>query len=111
MDRLAREVKASGAVDIGRLRTAELPPRIRQVVEKLPVGKASPPLQMDDGFIVLMVCARGPTQAAAAAPAATPANLPDREEVVRSLGTQRVDMLARRYLRDLRRAAFVDIRT
>ena len=112
MERLAREVKASGAVDVGRLRTADLPERLRQTVEALPVGKASRPVQIEDGFVVLMVCERAQGSSPAPAPvAAASANLPEREEVLRNLGTQRVEMLARRYLRDLRRAAFVDIRT
>jgi peptidyl-prolyl cis-trans isomerase SurA len=35
---------------------------------------------------------------------------PDREEIGRVLLNQRLDLLARRYLRDLRRDAFVEIR-
>lgn len=110
MDRMARQVKASGAVDIGRLRTADLPPRIRGVIERLPVGKASPPIQIEDGFVVLMVCERGRSGSTPVAAAPGGAGLPDREEVIRSLGSQRIEMLARRYMRDLRRDAFIDIR-
>ena len=36
--------------------------------------------------------------------------LPTREEIADSLARERLDALARRYLRDLRRSAFVDIR-
>jgi peptidyl-prolyl cis-trans isomerase SurA len=36
--------------------------------------------------------------------------LPSREEVADQLARQRAENLARRYMRDLRRAAFVDVR-
>ncbi len=103
MPRLAQEVGASGAVDVGRLRTADLPARLREVVEALPIGQASQPIRLDDGFLVLMVCDRSQSEAGG--------NLPSRQEVMQSLGAQRIDMLARRYMRDLRRAAFIDVRT
>ena len=35
---------------------------------------------------------------------------PDRDEIRQTLVRERIDMLSRRYLRDLRRAAFVDLR-
>ena len=36
--------------------------------------------------------------------------MPTREEVAENLMRQRLDTLARRYMRDLRRTAFVDVR-
>ena len=37
-------------------------------------------------------------------------SLPPREQIMNSLGQERLDMLQRRLLRDLRRSAFVDLR-
>lgn len=110
MEQLAPQVGATGAVDVGRLRVADLPDALRRVVEQLPVGKASPPIRLPDGVMVLMVCDRSEGPAQAQTPPAADPNLPSREEIARNLGMQRIDMLSRRYMRDLRRAAFIDVR-
>jgi peptidyl-prolyl cis-trans isomerase SurA len=39
-----------------------------------------------------------------------PSGLPSRDDIEESIMRQRLDLLSRRYLRDLRRQAFVDIR-
>ena len=52
------------------------------------------------GVGVIMVCERKDP----------PGGLPTREEITEQLGRTRLDALARRYLRDLRRSAYVDIR-
>jgi peptidyl-prolyl cis-trans isomerase SurA len=68
----------------------------------LPVGKASEPIQTKDGVVVIMVCERTGDTA--------PAALPKEVEVRETIGRQRMESLANRYLRDLRRAAFLDVR-
>jgi len=73
---------------------------MRDVVTKLAVGQASEPIIQKNGVGVIMVCAKG----SAAGSAVT------RDEVSESLLRQRLDTVARRYLRDLRRNAFVDVR-
>jgi peptidyl-prolyl cis-trans isomerase SurA len=37
-------------------------------------------------------------------------NLPPRDQIMAQIGQERMDMLQRRLLRDLRRSAFVDLR-
>ena len=57
-------------------------------------------MRIDTGIGVFMVCAR----------ALPEAGLPTREEVITSIRRERIDILARGYIRDLRRAAYVDVR-
>ena len=73
---------------------------MRNVVLGLAVGKPSDPIVQKNGVGIIMVCDK-------AAPSAAPTT---REEVAEQLMRQRAETLARRYLRDLRRAAFVDVR-
>ena len=47
-----------------------------------------------------MVCEREEADAAS----------PDRESIAREIAGRRLEMLARRYVRDLHRSAFIDIR-
>ena len=101
MERLGREAGSRGAINPGPIRLADLPERMREIVAPLPLNRPTPPLRLDEGFLVLMVCERS---------MADTAGLPTRGEVMNTLGLQRVDMMARRYLRDLRRAAFIDVR-
>ncbi|MFQ5984694.1 MAG: peptidylprolyl isomerase [Alphaproteobacteria bacterium] len=100
MARAASELGSETSGHLGHLRLKDLLPSLRETVRVLPIGVVSAPIRTDAGLHLLMVCER----------TAPPSTLPDREEVRRGLHNQRLELLARRYLRDLRRAAFVDIR-
>ncbi|MDH3792954.1 MAG: peptidylprolyl isomerase [Rhodospirillales bacterium] len=96
-DALAKEHGSPGSGDLGTLSLSELPEDLRRVIWPLPVGQASAPIRVAAGISLLLVCSREDDGI-------------DREKIRDSLTAQRLDMLARRYLRDLRRAATVDIR-
>jgi peptidyl-prolyl cis-trans isomerase SurA len=84
----------------GKLRLTQIAPAMRQLVMGLPIGQPSQPIIQKNGVGVIMVCQRS-------APGAT---LPNRDEVYNMMMGQRLDIVARRYMRDLREAAFVDVR-
>jgi peptidyl-prolyl cis-trans isomerase SurA len=86
----------------GRLRVDQVAPGMRSVVLGLEVGQTSPPIVQKNGVGVIMMCEK------AAAPSAP--TVPSRDEIGETLMRQRLDTLARRYMRDLRRTAFVDVR-
>lgn len=96
----AKGVASPLSGDLGVLRLGDLPADLRQAVEPLEVGELSVPLPFEQGSRVLMVCERETPQA----------QLPEREEIRRDIGGRRIELQARRYLRDLRRSAFIDIR-
>jgi peptidyl-prolyl cis-trans isomerase SurA len=96
----AAELQAPDSGRLGWLRLDDLPPEFRQEVSRLPVGQVSAPVQGPSGFHLLMVCDRREPQVAA----------PQREQTAERLKRERVERLARRYLRDLRKEAFVEVR-
>jgi len=97
--RIGKE-KAPQLSSEGKLRLADISPQMRDLVTKLAVGQASEPIIQKNGVGVIMVCAKGSSAGGAAT----------RDEVSETLLRQRLDTVARRYLRDLRRNAFVDVR-
>jgi peptidyl-prolyl cis-trans isomerase SurA len=84
---------------IPQLRASDLPPELRQQILALKVAEASKPVALAGGIGVVMVCERR-----------DPPGLPSRDELTDTIARERLDALARRYMRDLRRGAFVDIR-
>ena len=100
MTRIGRERAPQTSGDLGRVRVGDLPAELRPVVAALPVAQASAPVPLRGGIGVLMVCARD----------AAPGSLPSRDEVAENIARQKLDNTARRYLRDLRRLAYVDVR-
>jgi peptidyl-prolyl cis-trans isomerase SurA len=84
----------------GHLRIDQIAPGMRKFVLGLPVGKPSEPIVQKNGVGILMVCDKATPQT----------TMPTREQVADALLRQHVETLARQYLRDLRRAAFVDVR-
>jgi peptidyl-prolyl cis-trans isomerase SurA len=97
---LSKEVHSPRPTTLGKFSLADLSPGIRKAVTGLKVGEASQPVRMPDGFLLLMVCERK-----------EPKNqLPSREQISEQLTRQRLDMMSRRYLRDVRSRAVVDIR-
>ena len=100
MVEVAEELDAPASGDLGWLRVGDLPPDLGQAVLSLPVGEVSPPLEGPGGIHLLMVCERR-----------TPEELtPQREQIAQRLEQERTERLARRYLRDLRKQAFVEVR-
>jgi peptidyl-prolyl cis-trans isomerase SurA len=85
---------------LGVVETSSLPETIQKIVKGLPVGTASEPIPADGGIIFLMVCERTGTSSLEIL----------RPQIRQRLMTQRLDNAARGHLRDLRHAAFLDIR-
>jgi peptidyl-prolyl cis-trans isomerase SurA len=99
MAKLGAERAPQLSRQLPQVHASELGSELRAQIMALKVSEASKPLPLPDGIGVVMVCSRQ------GAPA-----LPTREEVMDNIARERLDALSRRYLRDLRRNAFVDIR-
>lgn len=96
----ATDAGADGPTEIGILRLRDLQGPLRSAVETAEVGKASEILKMEDGWRVLFVCDRTEPEV----------QEPDFDAVYAQIEQQRLSMMARRYLRDLRRDAIIDYR-
>jgi peptidyl-prolyl cis-trans isomerase SurA len=85
--------------DLTGVDVAGLPGSIQSIAINQPIGQASQPLRVADGIAIYVVCARNIAKGG-------PSDEDLREQLVR----ERLDLMARGYLRDLRRTSFVDIR-
>jgi peptidyl-prolyl cis-trans isomerase SurA len=84
------------------VRVGDLPPQLQDMLLNLSIGQATQPFgSLEDGVRVLVLCGRDdPDQAKGPSP----------EQIMAQMEEERVNMRARRYLRDLRRDAVVDYR-
>ena len=102
---LARQVSAAGSAenggDLGWVPLTAIIPDLRDRIATLPVGQVSDPIVSAAGIHIFLVR----DQRLRAADAAV-----DREAVRQTLEQQQLERQAGRYLRDLRRDAFVDVR-
>jgi peptidyl-prolyl cis-trans isomerase SurA len=96
----AKSLGTEGSGDLGKIRIGDLPAEIRNAIVNLEVGQASGPVQRPSGIHVLMVCDR----------TAKRSRIPERPEIRSGLMNQRLALMARRYLRDLRRDANIELR-
>jgi peptidyl-prolyl cis-trans isomerase SurA len=76
------------------------PPQFRALLASIPIGKPTEPLVSRDGILVMVVCSREEKNIAVAST----------EEIQRSLITERVELLSRQAMRDMRRQANIDLR-
>ncbi|SDH72615.1 peptidylprolyl isomerase [Roseospirillum parvum] len=96
---LAEEVATPGSGPLGRLKSGDLPDTVAQAVSGLEPGQTTPPVAVNDARLILMVCDRE-----------TVGGLPSRAEIEERLHAEKLNALSRRRLRELRRAAMIDIR-
>ncbi|HYG91440.1 MAG TPA: peptidylprolyl isomerase [Azospirillum sp.] len=106
--------------DMGTLRVKDLAPGLQNLALGIPLGEVSPVLTTQGGAVLLIVCKRDMpmiTETVVEKTAAPPPpkakeapRMPTREDVEGMLIQERAELVARRYLRDLRRAAFVEYR-
>jgi peptidyl-prolyl cis-trans isomerase SurA len=71
-------------------------------VENLKPEQPSRPLRLSGGLAILMVCERSEPQAP---------NAPGRDEVREQIFRGKLSVIMRRYMRDLRRGAFLEVRS
>lgn len=100
LDRVIKDVNTPQSGDIGTLKMTDLPQRFRTAIQNLNVGQPSDPVRTEEGVHVLMVCDR----------AAPEIRGPNRDAIENAIGQARLSMMARRYIRDLRRDAVVEYR-
>ena len=100
--KLGRDHNPPLATHEGDITAAQLPPDIRPQILQLKLAEASKPIRLRStpAIAVFMVCSRKEPNT----------GMPTRDQVSANLERARLDALARRYLLDLRRAAYVDIR-
>lgn len=99
---LAKEVGSPRPPSLGKFALNDLSPAIRNVVKDVKAGKISDPVKMPDGVLVLMVCDReGGTSVI---------KLPDRDTIADRLMRDRLALSSRRYMRDIRLSAVIDVR-
>lgn len=94
--------KAPKTSNEGKVSSASLAPQLRDLITKLAPNQVSEPILQRGGVGVIMICSKETATAKSGDPT--------REEVFESLLRQKLDTVSRRYLRDLRRSAYVDVR-
>ena len=90
------EVVQSDAVKL-----RELPPALQEMMLPMQVGQSTRPFgSLEEGVRVLIICGRDEIDP----------SMPTYDQVLAQMNEERVNMRARRYLRDLRRDAVIDFR-
>jgi peptidyl-prolyl cis-trans isomerase SurA len=96
-DKTGSEMSSVTAGTLGDVPVSQIPPAVRSAIDSLEVAQPSEPVEVENGLAVFMVCARDDSGI-------------DRQLISQRLEQDRLTMLSRRYLRDLRRGANVDVR-
>ena len=94
---VAKDMGAAENTDLGTQSASDLPGQMRAIAEAQPIGQASEPIQVPGGIAVFFVCSREDLGI-------------DRKAVEERLIREKLEVLARRYMRDLRRAANIEVR-
>ncbi|HHZ67624.1 MAG TPA: hypothetical protein EYN52_06910 [Alphaproteobacteria bacterium] len=100
MASLVEELKSDASGDLGWVSLGDLPDVFRGPLLNLEIGVPSAPVRTEFGVHLLMVCERDDPEQ----------NLDRRGTIRARMEATRLEVLARRLLRDLRRSAFVDLR-
>ena len=99
-DRIASEFNGE-VVQSDQVKLRELPPALQEMMTPMQVGQATRPFgSLDDGVRILVMCGRDEVDSTA----------PSYDQVYAQLNEERINLRARRYLRDLRRDAVIDFR-
>ncbi len=87
-------------VNLNRTRLAALPPAVKIIAENLKVGDISTPFATSEGIRLFMLCDRRQASAEAM----------DKERLSNLLFQKKMELEVQKYMRNLRREAFVEIR-
>ncbi|MDO8976681.1 peptidylprolyl isomerase [Reyranella sp.] len=98
----ARQVKGSTSGDLNGLRVGDLAanPQMYEQLPRLPIGGTAGPFRVAEGLQVVALCSKSGGD-----------GLPTRDAISQQLLIQKLDAAGRRYMRDLRRQATIDIKS
>jgi peptidyl-prolyl cis-trans isomerase SurA len=101
----AGDVAAKLGADVvqnDNIKVRDLPPQLQSQIGAMSIGQSTTPFgSVEDGVRVLVLCGRDDPQSS---------NAPSFDQIYSQMEEERVNMRARRYLRDLRRDAVVEYR-
>jgi peptidyl-prolyl cis-trans isomerase SurA len=99
-DKIAKDFNGE-VVSSDDVKLRDLPPALQQIMLPMQIGQATQPFgSIDEGVRVLVICGRDEVDPGA----------PTFDQVYAQLNEERVNLRARRYLRDLRRDAVIEYR-
>lgn len=99
-DKIAADFNGE-VVSSDEVKIRDLPPALQEIMLPMQVGQATPPFgNIEEGVRVLVMCGRDEVDPGA----------PTFDQVYAQLNEERVNLRARRYLRDLRRDAIIEFR-
>ncbi|HUE78160.1 MAG TPA: peptidylprolyl isomerase [Sphingomicrobium sp.] len=99
-DKIAADFNAEMVQSEG-VKIRDLPPALQQIMLPMQVGQATQPFgSIDEGVRILVICGRDEVDATA----------PTHDQLMSQMNEERVNLRARRYLRDLRRDAVIEFR-
>jgi peptidyl-prolyl cis-trans isomerase SurA len=119
LNQLVKSVGGIQTTDMGKLPYNDLQPEFKKILRETPNGRPTPPLRSSQGIEMFVVCSGGSkvevTQAPGgptrtAAPKTEAFKMPTKEDIENRIYSQQLNNAARRYLRDLRRDAIIEIR-
>ena len=98
----SRQIKGSTSGDLNGVRVGDLAanPQMYEQLPRLPVGGTAGPFRVAEGLQVVALCSKSGGD-----------GLPTRDAISQQLLMQKLDAAGRRYMRDLRRQATIDIKS
>lgn len=96
---VSEQLKTTPRIDLGKVLLGELPGPIHSVVNRTALLEPSQPLPIEGGDLIFMACSREKISP-----------LPGKEDVKMQIESQRLEAIAQRRLRELRRNAVTEIR-
>jgi peptidyl-prolyl cis-trans isomerase SurA len=100
---MAKQIKGSVYMSLGTMRLAELSPEIQQALAQTHGGETTQPFLDAAGIELITRCDKG------APPKTQVFTMPTRDDIEQQLGNQKLAVLERQYMRDLRRDADIEI--
>lgn len=98
----SRQIKGSTSGDLNGVRVGDLAanPQMYEQLPRLPIGGTAGPFRVAEGMQVVALCSKSGGD-----------GLPTRDAISQQLLIQKLDAAGRRYMRDLRRQATIDIKS
>jgi peptidyl-prolyl cis-trans isomerase SurA len=97
-----KPVKGAVFMSLGTMRLSDLSPQIQQALAQTHPGETTVPFQSSAGIELIVRCDKGPP------PKQQVFQMPTRDDIEQQLFEQRMAVLSRQYLRDLRRDANIE---